>query len=98
MAIVRMIYVNVDPGSVRDAERVWKDSCAPLMIKQPGCRSEQLLKCLDAPGEYISYQEWTDQAAIDRYLASPAHEEIKSHTRGLQGGSRPVIKKYETAG
>jgi heme-degrading monooxygenase HmoA len=93
-----MIYVSVGADHAREAERVWKDECAPLMIQQPGCRSELLLKCLDAPGEYISYQEWADQAAIDRYLASPAHEEIKRHTRGLQGGARPVIKKYEVAG
>ena len=98
MPIVRMLYVSVDPAKTAQAERVWKDECAPLMIKQPGCKSEQLLKCLDAPGEYISYQEWADQASIDRYLASPAHEEIKQHARGLQGGGRPVIKRYEIAG
>jgi quinol monooxygenase YgiN len=93
-----MIYVNVAPDKIQDAERVWKEGCAPLMIRQPGCLSEQLLKCLDQPGEYISYQEWTDQAAIDRYLASPAHEEVKRHARGLQAGARPVIKRYEVAG
>lgn len=98
LAIVRMIYVSVGPDKLQEAERVWKDECAPLMIKQPGCLSEQLLKCLDAPGEYISYQAWTDQAAIDQYVASDAHEEIKRHARSLQSGSRPIIKHYEIAG
>lgn len=97
MTIARLIYVSVGQDQMEEAERVWKQECAPLMIQQPGCLSEELLKCLDAPGEYISYAEWADQESIDNYLASPAHEEIRRHTRGLQG-SRPVVKRYEVAG
>jgi quinol monooxygenase YgiN len=98
MPIARLIYVSVPAEQLAEAERLWKQECAPLMIQQPGCLSEELLKCLDAPGEYISYSEWQDQAAIDAYLASPAHEEIRRHTRGLQSGQRPVVKRYEVAG
>ncbi|MGH7774878.1 MAG: antibiotic biosynthesis monooxygenase family protein [Candidatus Binatia bacterium] len=98
MPIARLIYVTVSPSQVAEAERIWKQQCAPLMIQQPGCLSEELLKCIDAPGEYISYSQWENQAAIDRYLASPAHEEIRSHTRGLQGGGRPVVKRYQVSG
>ncbi|HYU20839.1 MAG TPA: antibiotic biosynthesis monooxygenase family protein [Chloroflexota bacterium] len=98
MPIARLIYVSVPKDQMEEAERVWKQDCAPLMIQQSGCLSEELLKCLDEPGEYISYAEWADQASIDRYLASPAHERIRQHTRGLQGGSRPVVKRYEVAG
>ncbi len=98
MPIARLIYVTVKPEQTAEAERTWKQQCAPLMIQQPGCISEELLKCIDAPGEYISYSEWEDQAAIDRYLASPAHDDIRRHTRGLQGGGRPVVKRYVVAG
>jgi quinol monooxygenase YgiN len=98
MPIARLIYVSVGPDQMAEAERIWKQKCAPLMIQQPGCLSEELLKCIEVPGEYISYSEWADQESIDRYLASPAHEEIRLHTRGLQGGSRPVVKRYEVAG
>ncbi len=98
MPIARLIFVNVAPEKVADAERVWKQECAPLMIQQPGCLSEELLKCLDAPGEYISYQEWQDQAAIERYQESSAHEEIRKHARGLQAAGRPVVKRYEVVG
>lgn len=98
MPIARLIYVSVYPEQTAEAERIWKQDCAPLMIQQPGCQSEKLLKCLDAPGEYISYAEWDDQESIETYLASPAHEEIRRHTRGLQGGSRPIVKRYEVAG
>src|SRR5438067_576430 len=55
MPIARLIYVSVGPDQMAEAERIWKHECAPLMIQQPGCLSEELLKCLDAVGEYISY-------------------------------------------
>lgn len=98
MPIARLIYVTVPQDKMADAESVWKDKCAPLMIRQSGCLSEELLRCVDTPGEYISYSEWEDQGSIDRYLASDAHEEIRRHTRGLMSGSRPVVKRYEITG
>lgn len=98
MPIARLIYVTVNQDQMAEAERIWKQECAPLMIQQPGCLSEELLKCVDTPGEYISYSEWQDQESIDRYLESDAHEEIRRHTRGLQSGQRPVVKRYEVAG
>lgn len=98
MSIARLIYVKVGADQMAEAERIWKQECAPLMIRQPGCISEELLKCVDEPGEYISYSEWQDQDSINRYLASDAHEEIRRHTRGLQSGERPIVKRYEVAG
>lgn len=89
--------MKVRPEQTAEAERIWKEDCAPLMIQQPGCLSEELLKCLDEPGEYISYSEWQDDESIDRYRESPAHEEIVRHTRGLTG-ARAVTKRYEVAG
>ena len=59
-----------------------------------GCLSEELLKCVENPGEYISYSEWESQEKIDRYRESKAHEDIKQHTRRLQG-ERPIVKRYE---
>ena len=73
MPIVRVIYVTVKTDQVKDAINLWKNHCAPLMIKQPGCLSEKLLECIDAPGEFISYSEWDTQASIDRYRDSEAH-------------------------
>ncbi|TMA13105.1 MAG: antibiotic biosynthesis monooxygenase [Deltaproteobacteria bacterium] len=95
MLIVRLIYVTVNPDQASEAERIWKNECAPLMIRQPGCLSEKLLKCVDAPGEYISYSEWESQEKIDAYRVSDAHKKIKEHTRTLRGGERPVVKQYQ---
>jgi heme-degrading monooxygenase HmoA len=97
MPIVRLIHVKVDPSQTGEAERIWKEDCAPLMITQPGCLSEQLLKCMDAPGEYISYSEWETQEDIDRYRDSDDHKLIQSHSRGLQG-AKAEVKRYEAVG
>ncbi|HWP58498.1 MAG TPA: antibiotic biosynthesis monooxygenase family protein [Candidatus Acidoferrales bacterium] len=94
MAVVRLIYVKVAPEQAGHAERLWKESCAPLMIQEPGCLSEELLKCVESPGEYISYSAWESHEAIEAYRRSKAHDEIKRHARGLQG-ERPVVKRYE---
>jgi heme-degrading monooxygenase HmoA len=94
MAIVRLIYVTVKAGQEKQAVELWKNHCAPLMIKQPGCLSEKLLACVDASAEFISYSEWDSQASIDKYRASPAHAEIQTHARGLQGG-QATVKRYE---
>jgi quinol monooxygenase YgiN len=94
MPIVRLIYVTVKNDQVKQAVDLWKNHCAPLMIKQPGCLSEKLLECVDAPGEFISYSEWDNQVSIDKYRKSEAHSEIQKHARGLQGGQASV-KRYE---
>lgn len=94
MSIVRLIHVKVDPAQGAEAERIWKEDCAPLMIQQKGCRSEQLLKCEDVAGEYISYSEWETQADIDAYRDSDAHKQIQSHSRNLQG-AQATVKRYQ---
>ena len=94
MSIIRLIHVTVDPTEIARAEQVWKTECAPLMIQQPGCLSEKLLKCQGTPGELISYSEWESVADIERYRGSAAHKEIVGHARGLKG-TQAVVKIYE---
>jgi quinol monooxygenase YgiN len=95
MSIVRLIFVKVRAVDVPAAERVWKKECAPLMIKQKGCLSEELLKSIDVPGELISYAVWDNQKSIDRYLASADHQEIKKHARALITKQLPEVKSYK---
>jgi len=94
MNVVRLIFVKVNPAQAKEAENIWKQHCAPLMIKEPGCVSEKLLRCTDEPGEFISYSEWESEADIEMYTHSDAHEEIVRHTRGLKG-AKAQVKLYE---
>ena len=95
MALIKLIHVKVRTDQTAEAERIWREECAPLMSASPGCLSEQLLKCVEEPGEYISYTEWEDESAIERYRDSEAHHEIQRHSRRLQG-ARAVVKTYST--
>ncbi|HWP58823.1 MAG TPA: antibiotic biosynthesis monooxygenase family protein [Candidatus Acidoferrales bacterium] len=96
--ITRMIVVTVPVDKAAEAERLWKEQCAPLMIKQPGCLSEEFLHCRENPGEFISLSTWENQQAIDQYRSSPAHKEIQQHTRALMGVSKVEVKTYEVVG
>ena len=35
MNVVRLIVVKVNPAQAKEAENIWKQHCAPLMIKEP---------------------------------------------------------------
>ena len=82
-----------DPEFAAQAEINWKEKCAPIMIRQPGCLSEKMLRCETAPGEYISYSEWEDEAFIQHYLASADHQEIKRHNTNIKG-AKVVVNHF----
>jgi heme-degrading monooxygenase HmoA len=93
MSIVRLIHIKIHPSETENAMQVWKQECAPPMIKQQGCISEKLQRCRDAH-EFISYSEWESEADIDRYRDSDAHKEIVRHARALKG-SKAEVKLYD---
>lgn len=94
MPIVRMIFTTVPPGLGSQAERNWREKCAPLMVKQRGCLLERLLRSKDNPGEYVSYAEWDSEESIRAYLKSADHQEIKRHNTNIPGAS-VVVKQYD---
>ena len=94
MTIVRIIYASFPPEHTERARQNWKEKCAPLMIRQPGCMSEELLRCIDTPGEFISYSEWDSMANVQKYLQSQDHQEIKRQNRNITG-AKVVVKHYE---
>lgn len=96
--ITRMIFVNVPKDKAAEAERLWKQECAPLTIKQPGCLSEQFLRSRENPGEFISVSTWENQAAIDSYRKSDVHKTIQQHTRALMNVAKVEVKSYEVVG
>jgi len=69
--------VKVAPDQIQQAIEEWKNVCAPLMISEPGCLSEELLECLRAPDEFISLSNWESMEAIEAYRVSEAHERVK---------------------
>ena len=94
MAIVRMIVTTVPAQMASQAERNWKEKCAPLMKRQRGCKLERLLRAKNSPGEYISYAEWDNEESIRAYLKSQDHQEIKRHNTNI-AGAKVVVREYE---
>jgi heme-degrading monooxygenase HmoA len=97
MPVIRIIHATFPADEAEKAEGNWRESCAPLMIRQPGCLWEELLRCKETPGEYISYSEWDNWESIQRYLESEDHQEIKRHNRNIKG-VRVEVKHYEIIG
>jgi heme-degrading monooxygenase HmoA len=97
MAINRIIHCVFPADQADQAIENWKQHCAPLMIRQPGCRSEMLLRSTDNRGEFLSYSEWDDMAAVERYLASEDHQEIKRHNRNIEG-AQVTVTHYQPVG
>jgi heme-degrading monooxygenase HmoA len=93
MSIIRLIHIKINPSEMEKALHVWKTECAPLMIQQKGCISEKLLRCREAH-ELISYSEWNNEADIELYRNSDAHQEIVRHARGLKG-AKADVKLYD---
>ena len=93
--IMRMILVSVPVEKAAEAERLWKNECAPLMIKQTGCISEQLLRGRENSGEFVSLSTWENQASVDRYRASDEHTTIQQRTRCLMDGTKIDVKTYD---
>jgi heme-degrading monooxygenase HmoA len=94
--IARMIYVKVPPEQIREAIEDWKQVCAPIMISQPGCLSEELLACNEQPDEFISLSNWESMEAIQAYRTSEAHERVKHSTRGIK--AEVIVKTYKVVG
>jgi len=94
MPIIRLIVTTVPLGMGSQAERNWKEKCAPLMIRQPGCLSEKMLRSRDNPAEYISYAEWDNEESIRRYLKGADHQTIKRHNENI-AGAKVVVKEYD---
>ena len=97
MPVIRMIHVSFPPDQADAAERNWKECCAPIMIRQPGCLTEQLLRCREVAGDYISYSAWDSDESIRAYLNSEDHQTIKRQNANIKGVQLEV-KTYQTVG
>ena len=44
--------------------------------KEPGCKHYSLLEDQKRPGRFVTFERWTDQAALDAHMKTPAIEAI----------------------
>jgi quinol monooxygenase YgiN len=66
----------------------------PPSRAEAGCISYEVHEQLSGENEYLFFEEWTDQAALDFHFKTPHFQEfIKEFTQLLQGP--PRIRIYE---
>lgn len=49
---------------------------AEKSAKEPGCQKYVLMEVIAEPGRFLTYERWTDKAALDAHMATPDIKEI----------------------
>ncbi len=68
MSIIRPVHMTYPAEKADEAARTRKEYRGPLMADQPGCHSEELLRCGDVPTQYDTYSVWENEESIRQGL------------------------------
>ena len=49
---------------------------ADKSAKEPGCQKYVLMEVIGEPGRFLTYERWTDKAALDAHMGTPDIKEI----------------------
>jgi quinol monooxygenase YgiN len=49
---------------------------ADKSAKEPGCQKDVLMEVIGEPGRFLTYERWTDKAALDAHMVTPDIKEI----------------------
>lgn len=58
------------PDKIEELKRILLEAAVPTQ-KEAGCLRYEICQNKDVPSEFIAVEEWADQAAIDRHMATP---------------------------
>ena len=94
MSIIRLVHMTYPPENADEAARNWKENSGPLMAGQPGCLSEELLRCGDVPTEFVSYSVWDNEENIRQYLKGDAYHKIRADNRENRA-MRVTVRLYD---
>ena len=94
MSVIRLVHMTYLAEKADEAARTWKENRGPLMAGQPGCHSEELLRCGDVPTEFVSYSVWDDEDSIRQYLESDAYHKIRADNRE-KGAAHVTVRLYD---
>lgn len=49
---------------------------ADKSAREPGCQKYVLMEVIGEPGRFLTYERWTDKAALDAHMVTPDIKEI----------------------
>ena len=67
--------INAKPGS----ESALRDLLVPFARssrKEPGCLVYTLMEVISEPGRFLTFERWTDKAALEGHMVTPAIKAI----------------------
>lgn len=71
---------------------------AELSRKEPGCKLYALLEVEGEPGRFLTYERWTDKAALAVHMTTPHLKEIVPKLEGVLAKPFTQIFLYATSG
>ncbi len=71
---------------------------AELSRKEPGCKLYALLEVEGEPGRFLTYEKWTDKAALAAHMTTPHLKEIVPKLDGVLAKPFTQIFLYATSG
>lgn len=89
-----LAIIKVKPGSESDA-RSMLSSIVPETLLEPGCLAYDLHQSASDPTEFLFYERWSSDAALDAHAASTAPHRLKlRESLGALVDGRPSVTRW----
>ncbi len=94
--VVVVVTLKMKPGMEAEARELLHSAVAPTLA-EPGCLAYDLHQSNSDPTEFLFYERWTNQAALDAHAASTAEHRLRlrQHLGGLLAGA-PSLTTWTT--
>lgn len=92
-----LAIIRVKPGSESEA-RTMLSSIVPDTLQEPGCLAYDLHQSISDPAEFLFYERWSSDAALDAHAASTAPHRLKlRESLGTLVDGRPSVTRWRRA-
>jgi len=89
MAIALVAKIKAKAGSEAQVEAAFKEMVEKVR-SEPGCLAYVLHKSTTDPTQFVFYESYKDQAAVEAHRGTPHMAELNGKLRGLVDG-RPEV-------
>ena len=93
-AIVLNVHLEAAPGREKELENALRALVAPTR-GEPGCIAYRLHMDPEAPGKFMFYEKFRDQAALDAHIASQHFQGfVKLREAGPDPAASMILTKW----
>jgi quinol monooxygenase YgiN len=84
------------PGKEADLRQALVACIEPTRVEE-GCVQYDLHESTEKPGHFVFYENWTSREALDRHLATPHLEKLKTALPSLLDGAARILTFHRIA-